>query len=415
MNLKKTLLYGLIIGTFSGSIVSFYRYALSIIEKNRINFYNLNFIIILIISFIIGLIVAKLLQYAKYSGGSGIPQIKLEKEKKIETDGLKVSISKFFGGAISSVVGLSFGREGPSIQLGGAFSKYIAQKLKINIEENSDFLIAGACAGLSAAFSAPISSVIFLIEEINVFKKSTIIMAFVSSVVADFISVIIFGLKPVFDFSKTTDLTISLYFHIFLLAILVSIFGILFNKLLLKFKTIFNDINIANEIKIAFSFMIIALIGLKFFPILGSGISILNFVTSKKYNIYILLLIIIAKILLTCFSYSTGAQGGIFLPILSIGGICGVLYFTILNKFGFISDVFLPNFIIIGMCAILSSVVRTPMLAVLLIFELNGNINTLLALSITSMVSYFFSYSLGSIPIYESLAEAILEKDNKKK
>ena len=89
--------------------------------------------------------------------GSGIPQVEAEIAGYIRPSWYRVILGKIIGGFLCIVGGLSLGREGPSIQLGGMAGKGVAKKLKrFRLEEH--FLITcGASAGLSAAFNAPLA------------------------------------------------------------------------------------------------------------------------------------------------------------------------------------------------------------------------------------------------------------------
>lgn len=159
------------IGVFSGGLAVFYRYLLSKLEVVRNAVYSNNsfsrVILIIAVSFVLGIVVSKLLKWAPLSGGSGIPQVQGELIGAFNQNSFRVTVSKIVGGAIASLVGLSLGREGPSIQLGASSAKWLSEKFGKSKTDEKLYLTAGAAAGLSAAFSAPISGLVFILEELH--------------------------------------------------------------------------------------------------------------------------------------------------------------------------------------------------------------------------------------------------------
>ena len=113
---------------------------------------------------------------------------------------------------------------------------------------------------------------------------------------------------------------------------------------------------------------------------------------------------------MTSTSYATGTQGGIFLPVLVLGGITGLFYFNLMSAFGFVQDVYLSNFVVLAMVCVLTAVVRSPLLSVVLVLELNGNMTHLLGLAFCSIMAYFICMALDFEPIYDILLKRMLNK-----
>src|SRR5436305_150894 len=76
----------------------------------------------------------------------------------------KVAVLKPISSAISIGSGGPFGAEGPIIMTGGAFGSLIAQFFHLTASERKTLLVAGAAAGMSATFAAPVSSVLLAVE-----------------------------------------------------------------------------------------------------------------------------------------------------------------------------------------------------------------------------------------------------------
>ena len=80
------------------------------------------------------------------------------------------SASPFVGGLLGALFGLSLGREGPSIQIGASGAQCVSHRLRGRRREDMQehyLVTAGAAAGLSAAFSAPLSGMMFALEGVH--------------------------------------------------------------------------------------------------------------------------------------------------------------------------------------------------------------------------------------------------------
>ncbi len=100
-------------------------------------------------------------------------------------------------------------------------------------------------------------------------------------------------------------------------------------------------------------------VGFIFFEGTGGGHGLLENMARERFAVKYILAILLVKLFYTSFCYGSGVQGGIFLPVLVIGGSCGALIFSAVhNAFGL--DAFYINFIILGMSGILASVVTLP-------------------------------------------------------
>ncbi|MEO8205834.1 MAG: chloride channel protein, partial [Chthoniobacterales bacterium] len=119
--------------------------------------------IILTVSLISGLLLAKLCPEA---AGSGVPQLKLSFWKDFGHSPPHIVFVKFVAGVLGIGGGLSLGREGPSVQIGGNLGSTIAGLLGVSKQGKRAAVAAGAAAALAAAFNAPLAGVAFVLEEI---------------------------------------------------------------------------------------------------------------------------------------------------------------------------------------------------------------------------------------------------------
>ena len=109
-------------------------------------------------------------------------------------------------------------------------------------------------------------------------------------------------------------------------------------------------------------------------------------------------------------SYSTGFPGGIFLPMLVIGALVGKVYGVILVNYFSASNEFIVHFMLLGMAAYFTAVVKAPITGIILILEMTGNFSYLFLLTITATITYILTEMMKMEPIYEVLFENMFAK-----
>jgi hypothetical protein len=119
------------------------------------------------------------------------------------------------------------------------------------------------------------------------------------------------------------------------------------------------------------------------------------------------------KYLFSMFSFSSGAPGGIFLPILVLGAYIGAVFGSIVVPAMGFEQVVIYKFVIISMAGFFAATVRSPITGVVLIAEMCGSTESLVAMIIVSLIAYVVPTLLGNEPIYESLYDRLLLKKNR--
>ena len=147
------------------------------------------------------------------------------------------------------------------------------------------------------------------------------------------------------------------------------------------------------------------LIGMMLPESLGTGMDLVHNVLKNTLLPYQLLMYFILRFILTMVSYSTGAPGGIFAPLLLLGALIG-------SFFGFAVLGIYPNagfdftvWGVLGMAGYFSAIVRAPVTGTILILEMTGAYDLLLPLMIVSIISYSIPEYFKDKPIYEALMQ----------
>ena len=123
--------------------------------------------------------------------------------------------------------------------------------------------------------------------------------------------------------------------------------------------------------------VVVYFVAIFFKEITGGGHDLIEKMFSEKVGLKILFAILIMKFFYTMFCYSSGFPGGIFLPMLVIGALSGKVYGEVLNHYFEIPNEIIVHFMILGMAAYFTAVVRAPITGITLILEMTGNFSYL--------------------------------------
>lgn len=409
---------GVLVGLVAGLVVLLYRIALeyagewrnmvlSMAEKSPL--YIAGWFVALAI---MAVIVARLLKFESLISGSGIPQLKAEMINKLDTCWWKIVLAKFIGGFLCIFGGLALGREGPSIQLGAMTGKGVSKSLDRGKTEEKFLLTCGASAGLAAAFHAPLAGVMFSLEEIHKnFSVSVLLSVMTASLTADVLCSTILGVDAVFSFEVVDVLPLKYYGAIVLLGLVLGLMGAFYNWFTLKAQEIYGKAKFLGDTgKIMIPFMCAGVLGFTVPELLGSGHELIEDMTAGGMVLGTVILIFIGRFIFSAVSFGSGAPGGIFFPLLVLGGFIGGAFATAGIQYFGMDPVYLSNFVILAMAGYFAAIVRAPLTGIVLIFEMTGSVNHMLSLSIVSITAYIVATLLRSKPIYESLMDRLLSK-----
>lgn len=399
-----------VIGASVGLIASVYRFVLMKAETFSFAVYDyirsnpvlipLLFLVLCALGYGVGYLASKY----KYIGGSGIPQVKGIIMGHFEVPWLSTLIAKFVGGAASILAGLSLGREGPSIQIGSCVAEGIGNRLASSRTEKRMLIAGGASAGLAAAFNAPLAGAMFAVEEIFKYISPVILLVtMVCAVLGDFVSKMVFGVNTVFSFHTPVGIPLKSYWLLLLLGVLLGCMGALYNYVLLKTQALYKSMKrLPPPVRVMIPFVLAGCLGLVFPTVLGGGHAVVEKL-EEPTGLSMLLLIFAVKFLFSMASFSSGAPGGIFFPLLIMGAALGSISGEFSALYLNVDRSLLNDLIVVSMAGYFSAIVRAPFTGVILLLEMTGSFVNLLPLVIVSLVAYVVADLLKSRPIYDSL------------
>jgi len=350
-------------------------------------------------------------RYAPETKGSGIPHLEAVLQRLRELNWVRVLPVKFFGGMLAIGSGLALGREGPTVQMGGAIGDAIAKGLKVTPRERLTLISAGAGAGLAAAFNAPLSGLVFVLEEVQRdFHPIVFGTAFLAAAVADVVARLGADPFPVFSITKypTPPLTTLPAFAI--LGIVAGILGVVFNRSLVASLDFYGRMQ-NKLLAVGVTGALIGLIGW-FSPMaIGNGHPLAEMTLTGRIALFAIPGWFLIRLLLTVTSYGTGVPGGIFAPLLVLGALIGLAVGQVAKFIVPTADVSPAVFALVGMATYFTAIVRAPLTGVVLIIEMTGNYDQMLPLLISCFFAYIVAEYLKDLPIYEVLLERDLISD----
>ena len=369
---------GILVGIFAGLVVGAFRL---LIEKS---FHLIQaaymrgrseWIWLVALLFLYAFIVfvnARLVATEKDIKGSGIPQVEAELKGLMSLSWWSVLWKKFVLGILAIASGLMLGREGPSIQLGAMSGKGVSKFMNLSAAEERALIASGAAAGLAAAFNAPIAGLLFVVEEVyRHFSRFFWVSTLAASLVANFVSLSMFGLTPVLDMPDNIPvMKLEQYWIYLVMGLLLGLSGYIYEKVILNIQQVYQFLGRLFRISEAYypilASVLILPIGYFLPHLLGGGNQLILSLTASHYTVGTLLLFFILRFVWSMLSYGSGLPGGIFLPILALGSLLGGAMGTFCLQLGLISQEQFPIFIILGMSGYFGAISKAPLTAMIL-------------------------------------------------
>ncbi|MDB6510658.1 ClC family H(+)/Cl(-) exchange transporter [Bifidobacterium pseudocatenulatum] len=341
------------------------------------------------------------------ASGSGIPQTNGVVICGLHMRWQTILPVRFVGGLFGALFGLSLGREGPSIQIGASGAQFLSHRLRGKRREDvqEHYLVtAGAAAGLSAAFSAPLSGMMFALEGVHrSFSPAILMGATAASLTADFVSKYCFGLRPVLDFGDIGQLSLDEYVWLIPLGVIAGLVGSMMNRSLLGFQTLYARVPLKFRPLIAI--MLALPVGIWLPDVLGGGSNLISMAEHARVGLGMLCLLFVVKVLFTSTSFGSGSPGGIFMPILAVGALAGSICGESLHQWVGLPSEVVAIFAVCVMTGTLAASVKTPITSILLAVEMSGTLTHMLPVAAVAFIALLVSDVLRTKPIYGELLE----------
>jgi CIC family chloride channel protein len=402
------LFLAVLIGIFSGLAVVCFRIA---IEWTHLVLLGSSLapspLRVLLVPSLAGIVVALLIIYVfPQARGSGVNQTKSAVYISNGFVPFNTVIGKFITCALAIGSGQSLGPEDPSLQMGAGIASAIGRRLNLSQEKIRLIAPVGAAAGLAAAFNAPVSSVLFVIEEVigtwSAGVLGAIVLAAISSVVTmrSFLGPESFFRVPVFRVAGAAEL---------LAYVALGIVGGAASLLFLKWIAYARPRILAlphwtQYFLPAFAGLLVGFIGIWLPQVMGAGYPIVDQALHAQFAWRLLLALAALKILATGFSFLSGTPGGMFAPTLFIGAMLGGAVGSVEHHLFPSLTGTIGTFALVGMGTLFAGFLRTPITSVFMVIEVSGSYTAILPVMTASLVAYLISRSYQKVPLFDLLA-----------
>ncbi len=340
------------------------------------------------------------------AAGSGLNQTKAALYISDGYIPFRTVIGKFITASLAIGSGHSLGPEDPSLQIGAGLASAVGTRLKLSRKKMRLLAPVGAAAGLAAAFNAPISAVLFVIEEIIGHWSAGILGAIVLSAVSSVVTMRLFlGAEPLFRIPSVGVIRWQELVAYAVLGILGGIASVVFSKAIgwLRPKLRSTPANLQFFYP-GIAGLLIGFIAFAGFPqVMGAGYDFMDLAMHDQYTWEILGMLAGLKILATTLSFVSGTPGGMFAPTLYIGAMLG-------GAVGTVEHLFFPNltgsvgtYALVGMGVLFAGFLRAPITSVFMALEVSGDYSIILPVLVANMFSYLISRRLQSVPILEAI------------
>ena len=338
------------------------------------------------------------------AAGSGLNQTKAALYVYDGYIPIRTVIGKFITASLAIGSGHSLGPEDPSLQIGAGLASAVGTRLKLSRKKMRLLAPVGAAAGLAAAFNAPISAVLFVIEEVIGHWSAGILGAIVLAAVSSVVTMRLFlGAEPLFRIPSVGVIRWQELVAYAVLGILGGIASVVFSKaigwLRPKLKATPQALQFLYP---GIAGLLIGLIAFAGFPqVMGAGYDFMDQAMHDQYTWEVLGILVGLKILATTLSFASGTPGGMFAPTLFIGAMLG-------GAVGTVERLFFPNltgsvgtYALVGMGVLFAGFLRAPITSVFMALEVSGDYSIILPVLVANMFSYLISRRLQAVPILE--------------
>jgi CIC family chloride channel protein len=316
---------------------------------------------------------------------------------------LRTTIRRVTSSWVAMAAGVSIGREGPLIEFGGSLGAAIGRSARLSGRRIRVLIAAGTAAGFAAAYNTPFAAIVFVLETIvGIAALEAVIPIIATTVVASAVTRALAGGGPIYG-SRNFTTTSSWEFASFLVvAVIAALVAALFKRALAVGERLVGSWSLRQPLRAAIGGLLVGVVACAVPQVAGNGYEPLNQLLDGDLGIRLLLLLLFAKILATSGSVASGIPGGVFTPVLLVGGIVGAVWGHLTGLFWDVPSGHIGSYALVGMAAATAASIHAPLAAAVLVFELSGDYAIALPLLFTTAIATAVSRALGTVSVYEA-------------
>ena len=413
LDTRYALIEACLIGLFSAVAAVLLKQGISWLGGWRIRTVNLAGakIVLPLVGLILGTLAGAIVEiFSPSAAGGGIPQVKAALAKYPVVLNLRTALVKTIATIFIVGAGFTLGRRGPTVHIGAALGAQVSRWIPNSPTNRRQMIAAGAAAGLAAGFNTPIAGVLFVVEELmrdisGLTLETAIAASFTGAVVSR-----IFGSTDinvplaVIDSARRGSFAVPEIPFYIVLGVLAGVLGGIFNQAIIRGMKFGRSLPLPIPLRIGLAGLISGTVVAWLPPFFQDNAGLRELLIAGQFSWQITALVFVAQFCLTILAYSASAPGGLFAPALVLGSALG--YLVGVAEVALISSESPYTFALAGMGAFFTAVVRVPVTAIIIIFEMTADFNLVLPLMITCAVAYIVAESVSPASLYEHLLEA---------
>ncbi len=415
-----TIVLGAVTGIMTSCIVNLYKFA----AKHVIHFSEEVYAslgerpwiipVVLIALAVIALLIVFVQRKEPDLKGSGIPTAIAALRGMISLKWLRNLVGSFVLSLLSFLIGVPLGSEGPAVQMGtavgGGVSKLWEKKHKA-WERYS--MTSGACAGFAVATGAPVSGVVFAIEEAHRKISPMLLLSSASSVLfagitTEVLAPVLSVSRTLFPFHKLPVLSVRELYVPVIAALSCGAFAVVFLKMYKQLDNFYNKKlgNAAPYLKILAIFVFTFIAGAISVDFISTGHELVLHLFDSSVPLLCLSAVVVIRTALTLSANSNGITGGTFIPLLAIGAAFSALVAKVGMGFFGLDSKYYVIFLVFGLISCISAMMKMPLTAVVFAVEALGCGENIVYVILVAMVSYLIT----EIFAVKSVSDIALEK-----
>lgn len=306
--------------------------------------------------------------------------------------------------AVTLGAGGAAGSEGPVAVLGSAIGSLLGRLFRSDPARTKVLVGAGAAAGISAAFNAPLAGAFFALEEI---LGSLAVGAFppvvVSSVVAAVVSHSFLGNNPAFPIPEAYGYALRRELVVFypFLGVLAGLVAVLFVRVFFRVESLARRGAIPPVLRPWLGGAFVGVLVLLSRGLLvGQGHFAVHLELFGRMGWHWLALLALGGILATSVTLNAGGSGGLFTPSLYVGATTGGAFGVALSGL-FPGLALRPEaYALVGMGAVTAAATSAPITAILLVFEMTNDYAIVLPLMLATVIATVVARRLEPDSLY---------------
>ncbi|MEX1183811.1 MAG: chloride channel protein [Gemmatimonadota bacterium] len=324
--------------------------------------------------------------------GLNIPDVQLAVARNDGVIPTVPALARTGASAVTLGAGGSAGSEGPVAVLGAAFGSMLGQIFRFGPDRVRILVAAGAAAGISAAFNAPLAGAFFALEEI---LGSLAISAFppvvVASVMAAVVSQAVFGNHPAFPVPAEYgfDSVVEILAFYPMLGVVAGLVGVLFVRTYFSTESWVARLRIPAIAKPIVGGLLVGIIVMISGGVLaGNGHLAFPLELFGRLEWYVLLLLVAGKMVATSITLNSGGSGGVFTPALFVGAATGGGIGAALAALFPALAIRPEAYALVGMSAVVAAATHAPLTGILIVFEMTNDYAIMMPLMLTTVIAF---------------------------